>query len=76
MRLPGKKHAAPCILGEISRSPLSALFPQSEILQKIHQELESVVKQNLVFNHFHQNTKIHVIITIIIIIIIIIISCS
>ena len=74
MHLPGKKHAAPCILGEISRSPLSALFPQSEILQKIHQELESVLKQNLVLNHFHQNTKIHVII--IIIIIIIIISCS
>ena len=42
VRLPGEKHACPCILAEVSRSVFNALFPASQILKELHQELKSM----------------------------------
>lgn len=42
VRLPGEKHACPCILTEVSRSVFGALFPASQILEEFHQEVESM----------------------------------
>ena len=42
VRLPGEKHACPCILTEVSRSVFGALFPASQILEEFHQELKSM----------------------------------
>lgn len=40
IRLPGQKHAASCVLGEVSWLVLSTFFPKLYVLQEFCQELE------------------------------------
>lgn len=45
MCLPGQEHSTPSILAEVSWPVLCTLLPKSQVLQELHQELESVIKQ-------------------------------